>query len=78
LEAHGRSGFNVWVPVPEELPVVQMMREAGWAVSGGERYRIRSRPAVRVTITTLRPFEARKVAADLAGCLRPQLHAHVV
>ena len=76
IGAHGRSGFNVWVPVPEEFAVVQSMLGAGWALSAGERYRMRTPPAVRVSISTLMPGEARRFAADLARCLAPQGRAH--
>jgi len=69
LEAHGRSGLNVWVPVREEAAVVAGMAAAGWAVRAGERYRTRSRPAVRLTTAALRPEGAEAVAAALARVL---------
>jgi len=40
-------------------------------VNGGERYRIASAPAIRVTIATLTPDDAKKFAADLAAIIRP-------
>jgi DNA-binding transcriptional MocR family regulator len=72
IAAHGRTGFNVWVPVREEASVVMAMAEAGWAVRAGERYRLRSGPAVRVTIARLAPREAPKVADALAAALGPR------
>jgi DNA-binding transcriptional MocR family regulator len=72
IEAHGRSGLNVWVHVPEEAQVVTMLATAGWAVRGGERYRIKSPPAVRITTAALRPGEADRLAIDLARCLAPR------
>jgi DNA-binding transcriptional MocR family regulator len=71
LAAHGRSGLNVWVPVPEEVSAVHALADAGFAISAGEPYRLRSAPAVRVTISTLRPGEAARVAEALAGALAP-------
>jgi DNA-binding transcriptional MocR family regulator len=71
IEAHGRSGLNVWVPVPEEAAVVAALAHEGWAVRAGERYRLRAGPAVRVTIATLAPRDADRVAAALARTLRP-------
>jgi DNA-binding transcriptional MocR family regulator len=71
IEAHGRSGLNVWIPVPEETPVVQALLDAGWAVSAGERFRIESRPAIRVTIAQLEPRAARRLADDIAASLAP-------
>ncbi|MBV8772281.1 MAG: aminotransferase class I/II-fold pyridoxal phosphate-dependent enzyme [Deltaproteobacteria bacterium] len=76
IAAYGRSGLNIWVPVPEEFAVVQSMLAAGWALSAGERYRITSPPAVRISIGTLEPGEAERVAADLAHSLAPHARAH--
>lgn len=66
IEAHGVSGLNVWIPLRDESAVVQALLARGWAVNAGERYRIASGPAIRVTIATLRPAEARRFAADLS------------
>ncbi len=71
IAATGRSGLNVWVPVPEELPVVQSLLDAGFAVNGGERYRLASGPAIRITITTLAADEVEPVAAAVAASLAP-------
>ena len=43
ITAHGRSGFNVWIPVREETATVQAMAERGWGVAAGERFRLRER-----------------------------------
>lgn len=71
VTATGRSGLNVWVPVPEELPVVQALLDAGWAVNGGERYRLASGPAIRITITTLAAGEVEPLADAVAASLAP-------
>jgi DNA-binding transcriptional MocR family regulator len=76
IAGYGRSGFNVWVPVPEEFAVVQSMLAAGWAVSAGERYRIKSPPAVRISIGALMRGEAERIASDLARGLEPRGRAH--
>jgi DNA-binding transcriptional MocR family regulator len=71
IDAYGRSGLNVWVPVPEEEAVVRGLLDAGWAVAAGERYRRRTLPGLRVTTATLRPDEAGAFAEALAAVLRP-------
>ena len=71
IEARGRSGLNVWVPVPEEASVVSYLLECGWAVVAGERYRLESPPAIRITTATLEPSDAPRLAADLARALAP-------
>ena len=67
LAAHGRSGFNVWIPVREEAATIAGMAAAGWAVRAGEPYRIQSPPAVRITISSLTLDEVPRVAAALAA-----------
>jgi len=70
IRAQGRSGFNVWIPVREETSTVQALAERGWAVAAGERFRIQSPPAIRVTTSGLRLAEATRFAADLAATVR--------
>jgi len=76
VPAHGRSGLNVWVPVPEEAAAVAHLAEAGWAVRAGERYRLRSGPAVRVTISRLDPDDAERVAEAIVQALVPAKRTH--
>ncbi|HEX6256042.1 MAG TPA: aminotransferase class I/II-fold pyridoxal phosphate-dependent enzyme [Euzebyales bacterium] len=71
LDASGRSGLNVWVPVPEEGAVVAGMQRAGWAVRAGEPFRLSADPAIRITAASLDPADAGRVAADLATLLAP-------
>ncbi len=70
LHARGRSGLNVWIPVAEEAAAVQHLLSRGWGVRGGERYRFRAGPAIRVTTADLRLEESERFAADLAELLR--------
>jgi DNA-binding transcriptional MocR family regulator len=70
IEATARAGLNVWIPVPEEAPVVRAMAAAGWLLTAGERFRAGSPPAVRVTISTLRDGEAAAIAAAIAEAVR--------
>ena len=69
IAADGRSGWNVWIPVRQETPVVQSMRDRGWAIAAGEHFRLASPPAVRITASTLEPEDAAQVADDLADTL---------
>ena len=71
ITSHGNSGLNVWVPTAEESTVVQALFQRGWAVAAGERYRIKTPPAIRVTIAALEVGEARAFAGDLAEVLHP-------
>jgi DNA-binding transcriptional MocR family regulator len=75
LAAHGitvtaASGYNVWLPVPHEAGTVQGLADRGWAVAAGERFRLRSGPAVRITTSALEPDAAARLAADVAAVLR--------
>jgi len=76
LAAHGisviaASGFNVWLPVREEAPVIQALAERGWMVAGGERFRMRAGPGIRVTTSALREEDALRLARDVADVQRP-------
>jgi len=71
VAATGRSGMNVWIPVPEEQSVVAGLGAAGFAIRAGERYRLRSAPGVRVTTAALRPEETRLIADAFAAVLGP-------
>lgn len=53
LGAHGRSGLNVWVPVPDEAVAVSRLLGAGWAVAPGSRFRMQTQPGIRITISDL-------------------------
>ncbi len=71
IEVRGCSGFNVWVPVRDEAGVVRTLADRGWAVAAGERFRIQTAPAIRVTVSTLQPRDADRFAGDLADALHP-------
>jgi DNA-binding transcriptional MocR family regulator len=70
LSSFGHSGLGVWVPLQEEVAVVQLLLEEGWAVSPGERYRFNTSPGIRITTTELEPRGAAKLAATLAAALQ--------
>src|SRR5207244_6687848 len=65
--AHGTSGLNVWIPLREESAVVNALLKRGWAVNAGERYRVKSGPAIRVTVAALDESDAEKFAEDLGA-----------
>jgi DNA-binding transcriptional MocR family regulator len=77
IPAHGRSGLNVWVPVAEEGAAVQWLLGAGWAVLPGERFRLRSGPGIRITVSTLDQAEAERLAGDIAAALAPGRHTRL-
>jgi DNA-binding transcriptional MocR family regulator len=66
VRGHGRSGLHTWVPVREEQFAVRHLLDAGYAVLGGERFRLRTPPAVRVTTAQLDPAGAERLAAAVA------------
>jgi DNA-binding transcriptional MocR family regulator len=71
VRAQARSGMNVWVPVAEEGTVTRRLLDAGWAVLAGERFRIRSAPAIRVTVSTLDVADAARLAGDIEAATAP-------
>lgn len=71
VAAHGRSGMNVWVPVPDETGAVARLLHAGWAVAPGARFRMNARPGVRITVSTLDDGDIEAVADAVASATGP-------
>ncbi|GLZ79065.1 GntR family transcriptional regulator [Actinorhabdospora filicis] len=70
----GRTGLNVWVPVPDEASAVTVLRDAGYAVSPGSVNRLRSAPGIRITVSHLSRAQDRERVADaVAIALAPTL-----
>ncbi len=70
ISAHGRSGLNVWIPVPDETVAVTRMLGAGWAAAPGTRFRIRTPAGLRVTIADLTADEIDPLADAVTGAVR--------
>lgn len=74
VRAHGASGLNVWIPVPEEARAVGALMQRGWVVAPGAAYRLPgAAPGIRVTTATLTEDEAARLAGDVADVLAPAL-----
>ncbi|MER5378649.1 aminotransferase class I/II-fold pyridoxal phosphate-dependent enzyme [Streptomyces sp. NPDC002688] len=71
VEAHGRSGMNVWIPVPDETGAVARLLHAGWAVAPGARFRMGSPPGIRITVSTLRSEDIEPLASAVASAVGP-------
>ncbi|MFF2508669.1 aminotransferase class I/II-fold pyridoxal phosphate-dependent enzyme [Streptomyces sp. NPDC058067] len=71
VAAHGRSGMNVWVPVPDETGAVARLLHAGWAVAPGARFRMGAAPGVRITVSTLGEDDIGPVADAVASATGP-------
>jgi DNA-binding transcriptional MocR family regulator len=71
ITAHGRSGLNVWIPVPDETGAVARLLHAGWAVSPGARFRMSAPPGIRVCVSTLSEDEVGELADAIAAALGP-------
>ncbi|MFD8519612.1 aminotransferase class I/II-fold pyridoxal phosphate-dependent enzyme [Streptomyces capillispiralis] len=71
IEARGRSGMNVWVPVPDETGAVARLLHAGWAVAPGARFRMSAPPGIRVTVSTLSQDDIEPLAEAIAAAAGP-------
>ncbi|MFI9343623.1 aminotransferase class I/II-fold pyridoxal phosphate-dependent enzyme [Streptomyces sp. NPDC052773] len=71
ITAHGRSGMNVWIPVPDETGAVARLLHAGWAVAPGARFRISAPPGIRVTVSALTEAETDTLAEAIAAAVGP-------
>ncbi len=73
VAAHGRCGLNLWVPVADETTVVTTLRDAGYAVAPGSRYRLTAAPGIRITISRLDTSAVPAVAGAVATAVnRPR------
>lgn len=70
VDAHGRSGLNVLVPVDDEGSVSSALLARGWHVRSGQTYRHKSAPFIRVTPSALTDPQIEALADDIAQTLR--------
>ncbi|MEV5978260.1 aminotransferase class I/II-fold pyridoxal phosphate-dependent enzyme [Streptomyces sp. NPDC052114] len=71
VPAQGRSGMNVWVPVPDETGAVARLLHAGWAVAPGARFRMEAPPGVRITVAALDDEDIVPMADAVAAAVGP-------
>ncbi|CAI0780539.1 Uncharacterized HTH-type transcriptional regulator ydcR [Serratia proteamaculans] len=60
------EGVHIWLPVRSEAAAGQIMAQRGWLVQGGEPFRLKSGPAIRVSLANLIPAQLETLAQDLA------------
>ncbi|MER5599677.1 aminotransferase class I/II-fold pyridoxal phosphate-dependent enzyme, partial [Streptomyces sp. NPDC002265] len=78
IAAHGRSGMNVWIPVPDETGAVARLLHAGWAVAPGARFRLSAPPGIRITVSALAAHETGPLADAVASAVGPAPARHHV
>jgi DNA-binding transcriptional MocR family regulator len=71
LTAHGTTGINVWVEVPDETRTVGILRDAGYAVAAGSLFRLDAPPGVRITISGTDPAGLEPLADAVATAVHP-------
>lgn len=69
VTSHGRSGLNVWIPVPDETEAITRLLGAGWAAAPGTRFRIGTPPGIRITVSSLVAGEIDALADAVAEAL---------
>ncbi|MFF4083951.1 aminotransferase class I/II-fold pyridoxal phosphate-dependent enzyme [Streptomyces sp. NPDC001777] len=71
VEAHGRSGMNVWVPVSDETGAVARLLRSGWAVAPGARFRVAASQGIRLTVSPLAMADIEPLADAVAAAAGP-------
>jgi DNA-binding transcriptional MocR family regulator len=61
------TGLNVWIPVGDEATAVSALLAGGWLVAPGNRFRIKSAAAIRVTTSALGVERAPELADAIAA-----------
>lgn len=70
ISASGRSGLNVWIPVPDETVAITRLMSSGWAAAPGTRFRIGAPAGIRVTIADVADGEIDPLAEAIAEATR--------
>ena len=70
VTAYGRSGLNVWIPVPDETVAITRLLGSGWAAAPGSRFRIRTPAGIRITVADLADDEIEPLADAVAHAVR--------
>ncbi|BBX48602.1 aminotransferase class I/II-fold pyridoxal phosphate-dependent enzyme [Mycobacterium cookii] len=70
VASSGRSGLNVWIPVPDETVAITRLLSAGWAAAPGTRFRVGSPPGIRVTVSGLAADEVDSLADAVADAVQ--------
>ena len=70
VASQGKSGLNIWVPVPDETVAVTRILAAGWAAAPGTRFRIGAAPGVRITISGLAADDIDPLADAVADAVQ--------
>ncbi|MEQ4303151.1 aminotransferase class I/II-fold pyridoxal phosphate-dependent enzyme [Plantactinospora sp. B6F1] len=71
LTGHGRTGINVWLPVPDETRAVAVLRDAGYVVAPGALFRLASGPGIRITVSPLAAADIAPLADAVARAAAP-------
>jgi DNA-binding transcriptional MocR family regulator len=71
LPAHGATGINAWVHVPDETRTVGLLRDAGYAVAPGSLFRISTPPGIRITVSPLDDADIPVLADAVSSAARP-------
>ena len=66
VAARGRSGLNIWVPVPDETVAITRLLSAGWAAAPGTRFRLGTPPGIRITISSINADDIDPLADAIA------------
>lgn len=59
------EGVHIWLPVRSEAAASQIMAQRGWLVQSGEPFRLKSGPAIRVSLANLISTQLETLAQDL-------------
>ncbi len=63
------EGVHLWIPVNSEVAVVQSMAAKGWAIQAGQPFRLKSPPAVRVSLGNVRTEQLVSLGQDLMSSI---------
>ena len=75
IDDTAHEGLHLWLPVPDELIIVQAMASRGWAVQAGSALRLNCEPAIRVSLGDVQTRDIKRLAGDLVQALNLPVRA---
>ncbi|MGG4623785.1 aminotransferase class I/II-fold pyridoxal phosphate-dependent enzyme [Serratia odorifera] len=66
------EGLHLWLPVRSEAIASQIMAQRGWLVQSGEPFRLKSSPAIRVSLANVTERQLDTLAQDLCAAVNAQ------
>ncbi|ATA22150.1 GntR family transcriptional regulator [Gibbsiella quercinecans] len=70
------EGLYLWLPVSSETAACQLMAQRGWLVQSGEPFRLKSGPALRISLANVAEEQLTTLAQDLCAAMQANVQVN--